>query len=957
MSYSLAFTAVFLVNAALLFCCIAYKEKRLSTILALDIFALLGEYVIISAGFLLFDVFAVSRTLLVMLGLNGLAFGGLLLKKKTLNCKPEFDPNPACVLVLLIGLPLIMNQFGFFGMGQDQGVYQIKALDLMYGTTEKQKDFPEYDSLTEEEQEAYHLAVSRLTGYDLYDARKPVMTEEGRLSEVSGIYHGIPTYPALLALWGKMFGAENMMQINLLMYMGFVLIIYGICRNLNLDRMQTLLAMTVTAFSPILIWLAKSSFTELFLAYILAAYFWCISRPGSRRSIVLSALPLCVFAVYHVSLYTLFPMFAVSYLAAYIKSGKKAYITANTISSTGFLLGLGVMVFLSPTYTTNNITKPLSGFISTINDTASLWGIAAMGMLFCAAGLLLVNVPKLCRSLKRFLESGLFVHLVRIIMIGLVLVCLLKIVRSDLFAAGQYPEAFHASSLMAAVYLSGFVVLPIALVLSLIHCRKLLSTEPVMILFISFVYCILFRSAFLSSVVSHYYYYSRYLAPFILIAALLAAVLMTKKVLSGGAAVFAAVSMLPLDLAMYDAKDDTRAEWETILDVCDYIGSEDAVIVSDSVFMTMFLPVKEITGASVYPVLDEDILAQAEALSGTHEQVYILSSRDSGMESGQLTLLHAAAVEASEDTAYADREGFLPFPMDFTENAYRMYLRLYTPDPPESLTLELDDYTAMGFDLGETTHAWSTSENPSLRLSLPEGAYMVYLQLPKYVPFQDLGMTAYPIEILINGQHCDTVDLVTCADICPVFLSEEVTAGGEVQIGFRAALWSPADYGSTDLRKLGFALGDVTIQPHNGTFHYAFRENTLSGSGFGPTENEGFAWSVSEDCSIRCFLTEAGYSMTLEFAPFIPLSQLQLESYAVEVYFNDTFVGTAVLDGTEASHHFTCSLPSEEIRSGNNTITLHSALWSPADYGAGDTRELGFGLYSASFETESPERK
>lgn len=44
---------------------------------------------------------------------------------------------------------------------------------------------------------------SYLVGYDLETEDYPATVYDRNVSPVSGIYHGIPTYASMLAMWGK----------------------------------------------------------------------------------------------------------------------------------------------------------------------------------------------------------------------------------------------------------------------------------------------------------------------------------------------------------------------------------------------------------------------------------------------------------------------------------------------------------------------------------------------------------------------------------------------------------------------------------------------------------------------------------------------------------------------------------------------------------------------------------
>ena len=174
------------------------------------------------------------------------------------------------LVVVILALPLVLTKNELFGMGQDQGVYQVVAINLMNGLTDRQQDFAEYYTLSSTDQTEFADAIKHyLVGYDMAPENYPDTVYDRTVSPVSGIYHGIPTYPAMLALFGKLFGVSHMVQLETVIWVCMIFLVSFVCRQMQWKRLTEFLACTVCAVSPIVIWVAKSSLTELFLAVIL----------------------------------------------------------------------------------------------------------------------------------------------------------------------------------------------------------------------------------------------------------------------------------------------------------------------------------------------------------------------------------------------------------------------------------------------------------------------------------------------------------------------------------------------------------------------------------------------------------------------------------------------------------------------------------------------------------------
>ena len=162
---------------------------------------------------------AAQRTLRLAKGLSGPTGVRGLFSAVWRRIRPDCNIRPAMpiLLALLIALPLTAAKYGYYGMGQDEGVYETAAIAMICGDNALQKDFEEYQLLeTEEDREAFLETISANTailGAYNYDPECFLYSEDEELSDVSYVYHGIATYPAMLALFGMAFGLKNMLHV------------------------------------------------------------------------------------------------------------------------------------------------------------------------------------------------------------------------------------------------------------------------------------------------------------------------------------------------------------------------------------------------------------------------------------------------------------------------------------------------------------------------------------------------------------------------------------------------------------------------------------------------------------------------------------------------------------------------------------------------------------------------
>ena len=168
------------------------------------------------------------------------------------------------ILLAVLAMAISWGNFGFFGMGQDQGVYQTKTIDLMYGRNSRIIHFQETDDLDEAEEAVYlEGTVTKLVGldnigrtYDEVSAFAKMLDADAELEydSTDGIYHGIPTFPALLALYGTIFGLSFMTGIQTVLHVLIVLLLWFTSENLGLKKWTAVLVSAGFLFSPEAVW-------------------------------------------------------------------------------------------------------------------------------------------------------------------------------------------------------------------------------------------------------------------------------------------------------------------------------------------------------------------------------------------------------------------------------------------------------------------------------------------------------------------------------------------------------------------------------------------------------------------------------------------------------------------------------------------------------------------------------
>lgn len=939
---------LFLVNFILLGLCILYKIKKIEVLLAVNIFSFFAEYIICSGFLFWFENFSVSKVLFIMLIGNLLLLSFLIIKNKRIALDYEKQGiNIPLIIILLVAVPFSVFKFGYWGFGQDQGVYQVKAIDLMYTDTLRQKTFDEYQNLSDNERKVYFEAVKKLAGYELYDVRKPFLPKDEKQSDVDGIYHGIPTYPAILALSGYMFGIENISALNTLVYIGIILLMNALCSNFKINRMNTFLTLFITALSPIVIWLTKATLTELILTLIFISYLYFITVEKGQFYSAMSVISIAAFSFFHVSIYTLIPFFLVCYMIRFIKSGDRTHFVAAVAACVMMTAGLCMMLYVSPTYASNNMVNPIGKIgLSFINDYNIISMLVVLQLLFMGIFFALCFWKPINSFFVKFTTKKLFTNSIRILSFLMLLVCCYNVLKNG---TNNLWNSIQTNTLVSFVYLTGIVVFPIVIVLVFVKLHKLLSEQPTFLLFFSFFYCILFRSAFLGATTSHYYYYARYLAPFVPIIAMLIGVLMTKKAFSCILTVCSAFAMLPYDMALFSNNDDTMMDWENIVDVADYIDSKDAVLVSDTFLRTHFIPIKEMTGAHVYPFSNtKELNSQCESLSEKYEDIFLLTDMAAMALNDNLVVVYSDIIHESQDLQ-GYRNKYIPLPLDFYKKDYEICLMKYNGGCIR-YNLPINTVIYEGF-IEESNFAWSIAEDSSLYIPVfSDSTLDAEIIFDNYIPFAALGMEHYNVDVYVNDIFYETIDLVSQKSLHLILSSKIAEDNSGVYVQFHSQLWSPSWVGSSDPRMLGFPVSQVILSKFEEKTDLSFAEGTIQGEGFGAVEGNIFAWSREETPKVYCSLEHKDYTVTITCRPIIPVSQLGLETYHVRVYMNGSYIGLMELGKTIEENICTFNIPSEKLVTGKNVLSFQSELWTPTDVGLSDARLLGFALESICFE-------
>ena len=710
------------------------------------------------------------------------------------------------LVVVLLALPLVLMKNELFGMGQDQGVYQVVAINLMNGLTDRQQDFAEYYTLSSADQAEFADAIKQyLVGYDMAPENYPDTIYDRTVSPVSGIYHGIPTYPAMLALFGKLFGVSHMIQLETVIWVCMIFLVSFICRQMQWKRLTEFLACTMCAVSPIVIWVAKSSLTELFLAVILLSFVLLITTPNRCHG--LSILPIAVFACYHVSIYTMVPLFVVLYGALYLFRRKTQYAVLMLGTIGIYLASYFAMRHIQPFYTMNNYRSLFVGGITVYHITTVVTVVSIAAFVICGIYCLILHRRAKTFDARAFLEVAQQRTWVKVLFLLFLLLPVAYILYKAL-SQGMVGELRYLTLTGYAIQ-TGFFLLPVVCIMVLFRMRTVLEKTETMVLYAMFVYCILVYSAFLRFQIEYYYYYARYLAPFIPIAVLFAAMVLDKCNWKAMVPLLT-VSVLvvaPFDRFLATAKDDTRMQWSILTDLTEKMDETDCVVVDTDLMPQLYLPLRSMTGAAMYPEL-ENAVEQVDKLSDQYDTVYYLTADTSILQYiDSYRCVYRNTAHHSEDDLNHNAKLF-PMPLAFLEYDEPVCLYQYTANRLAYQAVDCYETEYVGFGTLEGDFCWSVAEDASVFCTLHPDSYLLQFEMGCTIPLKQLGMEEMTVSIYINHVLAGelTINEENNGGTLTMPVSSILLNDTQNQITLHCNLWPASIVTANDIRQLGFPL-------------------------------------------------------------------------------------------------------------------------------------------------------
>lgn len=619
-----------------------YRERDFIELVMLAVSETVMGY-LLSAGVLIgINRFSIGKavvgTLLLILVLDSIIYA---VKRQRPKIAFVWKRNLVGLLFCLAVVPLGFSTFGLFGMGQDEGVYQAKAIGYIYGNNDNYMSFPEYDKIVLSEEKSGYMRNlgNNLEGYNfaLDEEHTERASQEIVQNDTLGNLHGVHTFSALLGLYGLVAGVGNMLQLGTWIFVLSLFLLWLTLGNLGIRTVYKSIAMLVYAVSPQILWQARTSLVETTLAFLILVFLYLITDYRNKEYRWLFCIPVVVFSFFHITIYVFMPLFVLIAFGMYFATAKRRYIASALVCITGYLAGFYMMYTSSLTYVYGNYDRLYIGPVRPSNIREFVTAVCAAAVLLC---IVLAVIPVKRRRKTRRQEKRMCRILWRLCVTAFVGVGITGCAYAALKTT--YPFAYLTS--YAYLLSSGLFLLPAVLLAAVIRPDWLKKDSSIVVLSAMFYYCVILYSAVFKKEVVYYYYYGRYIVPYLSIIVVLGVYVLQRfadelpeqaKVFSRSgieafsvlAAMLAAVVLMPYTAVVTTQQDETEMQWEVLTGLADIVQEDSAVILEEGMVPQLMLSLKYMTGNDIY-ILQQDIKTQYETLQMQYAHVYLVTGEE-----------------------------------------------------------------------------------------------------------------------------------------------------------------------------------------------------------------------------------------------------------------------------------------------------------------------------------------
>lgn len=924
------------------------KEHDAEKLLILSVVHYFMNYVLVSGILFWMNRFTIKRAALLTCGLFFTYFLWAFYKADRQDRERSIKGRSEWISLFAVFAAVVFSSghFEFYGMGQDQGVYQTEAMLLYYGEPMKGVIADEYDELTDEKYKQYYKRfISKKAGYDLLKDNTfvPGIDEDEILSEVEGNWHGIPTYAAILGLCAKIFGLPHMQVFGTVCLICLLFMMEFILASFRVKQGIRALAILLLGISPQVIWIKKSALTEGFLAVLIITYLYYMTA-APQKDRIKSCIPIVVFSFYHVTVFTMMPMFLCIYWLMYVRSKDRVYLKCAKISIAGYVTGFFMMWMVQPKYTLLNYRYGLR-FLS----RQQLFGVIAIVIAASiAAYIFTVILPEIRIAEKVCMSDQWIMGCAKWVCVAGIGWILVRAVMKQ-YTASDY----QMLTLICYSVLSGFIIVPFILVR--VCGQKYEVDHNKLVLLVMFAWCIVIYSVLMRRDIQYYYYYARYIMPYLALILIFFLVLETNIYRQAVCLLFGCILLFPYANKLRLNQDDSHMDWNVVMEVIENTKEGTTVLmdIDESIVdisRLLYFPLKAARNVKVYPVMNT-VEETLEYIPEEYRSQYTYMTKDTrNMDDKWLKLVYKNNSVFKEDNL-RNKSGWNGLVTAFPEQPYTISI-YKTMNETKVIDRSINECFTSGWaSLNNAGFRWMRGKTAFVECYLHADDYYMQITTGDGIPFDRLSIDSIETEVFINQTFLQKIKFskeTGTADA--IWIPKEYVKDGYNEIQFKSDTWSPAEYGSSDQSVYGFSVDSIQFTSSERTFLDS-RTSACFRAGWADVNESGYRWMLGDTAVAECFLKEQDYMMQLGIGDAVPFEKLEKKELAAKVYCNQKLVKTIKFT-KDSNTEMRIKIPKKYVKNGRNELLFQCGTWSPAEYGDSDDSRYGFSVSYLAFIPE-----
>lgn len=808
----ITFLALSIIGLVLLLS-VCLPEKRIVALTAIAAVMYIVLYLFASAIFLTiekFTVFRVTLSLFILIAISCISFANRI--KTSLNTI-NWNIKSEIIALLIIVTLLVFVQLKSSSIvpGYDAGVYGSRAISLMAGDSKLYDTVSEYSMLSEE---------NALATISLQKASIGLYIDNQALADgtLNFQFHASPIWPALMALSGTVLGIENISAVLGLLLALSCLFMFYIIEKATSSPYPKYVGLLIFGFSPLILYLAKISLSELLLTLLVIFVIYCMQNISLSYSF-LGAIAAGIWGYVHISLFAYMPLIFVSFLILLL-------ITKNRLYSylySGFaVLYSGSLFFLyriSAKYTIHQLSK-IQGI------PASMLLIILCVLMFISAGILLfigtrINRPSgvLSVALPSFLEKrySMLLQVGTIVLLAATIIQGYRLGYTDAFSVGKGGWAIREDYANRGIYsifnLTIFSVMMATSIISLLYVmwsfiiRKIAHSWFQKLLYTASMYTLAIYTIMRPDISSNYYA-SRYLTFFLMVPLIiLFTTLIKTKRLAIIAVTICICFNLPFNLLLKNTQEYS-GNWHLLNNTMSIVEPGSVVMINSKNTITAQVLTNNLR------VLNDNLVFEIKSLDEVKElfpnrNIYVVSNQ--ALADQTLTRMLSTTLKMNGEIMRSDPALRVFYPVKM-EQTYNLPFNIYkVTNYSDKIDMsQASDEVMKGFysiEGSSTKFRWSSGEvsftmkiDPAKVNSLK----IIFNALPD-------GIKEIPVSLACNGQiiYEDTItELHSRPNTIYIPLDKTLLTDDINNFTMQISTWKPSEIieGSKDTRDLGIPI-------------------------------------------------------------------------------------------------------------------------------------------------------